>query len=114
MRPQADTNNITSVDPDAVDFNSFFQKQGSMNISILSALRMNATFPYVLPNVWLPTNPIIDVMDAGIRDNFGQETCLRFIEVFKDWLQANTSKVVLLQIRDRSLGDWDKPNVATA
>ncbi|MES2372182.1 MAG: patatin-like phospholipase family protein [Bacteroidota bacterium] len=110
MRSQADTNNITSVDPDAVDFNSFFQKQGSMNISILSALRMNATFPYVLPNVWLPTNPIIDVMDAGIRDNFGQETCLRFINVFKDWLQANTSKVVLLQIRDRSLGDWDKPS----
>lgn len=110
MRPQTDTNNITSADPDAVDFNSFFQKQGSMNTSILSALRMNATFPYVLPNVWLPTNPIIDVMDAGIRDNFGQETCLRFIEVFKEWLQANTSKVVLLQIRDRSLGDWDKPN----
>jgi hypothetical protein len=58
----------------------------------------------------LPTNPIIDVMDAGIRDNFGQETCLRFIQVFKDWLQANTSQVVLLQIRDRSLGDWDKPS----
>ncbi|MES2328286.1 MAG: patatin-like phospholipase family protein [Bacteroidota bacterium] len=110
MRSQSDTNNITSVDPDAVDFNSFFEKQGSMNISILSALRMNATFPYVLPNVWLPTNPIIDVMDAGIRDNFGQETCLRFIDVCKEWLQANTSKVVLLQIRDRSLGDWDKPN----
>jgi hypothetical protein len=110
MRSKADTNNITSVDPDAVDFSSFFRKQGSMNISILSALRMNATFPYVLPNVWLPTNPIIDVMDAGIRDNFGQETCLRFIDVFKEWLQANTSKIVLLQIRDRSLGDWDKPS----
>ncbi len=110
MRPQTDTNNITSVDPDGIDFNSFFSKQGSGNISILSALRMNATFPYVLPSVWLPTNPIIDVMDAGLRDNFGQEACLRFIEVFKDWLQANTAKVVLLQVRDRSLGDWDKPN----
>jgi hypothetical protein len=109
MRPQADTNNITSVDPDAIDFNSFFSKQDAMNINILSALRMNATFPYVLPSVWLPTNPIIDVMDAGLRDNFGQEASLRFIDVFKDWLKANTSKVVLLQIRDRSLGDWDKP-----
>jgi hypothetical protein len=109
MRPQADTNNITSVDPDAVDFNSFFRKQDVMNINVLSALRMNATFPYVLPSVWLPTNPIIDVMDAGLRDNFGQEASLRFIDVFKDWLKENTSKVVLLQIRDRSLGDWDKP-----
>ena len=61
---------------------------------------MNATFPYVLPTVWLPTNPVIDVMDAGLRDNYGQESALRFIAVFKDWLQANTSKVVLIQKRD--------------
>ncbi len=109
MRPQTDTANLTYTDPDAIDFNSFFQRQDAMNINILSALRMNATFPYVLPSVWLPTNPIIDVMDAGLRDNFGQEACLRFIDVFKDWLKENTSKVVLLQIRDRSLGDWEKP-----
>lgn len=109
MVPNPDSTHIMSVDPDAVDFNSFFSKQDAMQVKILSALRMNATFPYVLPNVWLPTNPIIDVMDAGLRDNFGQETCLRFISVFKDWLKENTSKVVLLQIRDRSLGDWDKP-----
>jgi hypothetical protein len=109
MRPDADSSKVMAVDPDAVDFNSFFSKQDAMHVSILSALRMNATFPYVLPNVWLPTNPIIDVMDAGLRDNFGQETSLRFVNIFKEWLEMNTSKVVLLQIRDRSLGDWDKP-----
>ena len=109
MRPDADSSKIMSVDPDAVDFNSFFSKQDPLQVNILSALRMNATFPYVLPNVWLPTNPGIDVMDAGLRDNFGQESCLRFINVFREWLEMNTSKVVLLQIRDRSLGDWDKP-----
>ena len=110
MRPRKDTSRITPFDPDAVDFHSFFQKQDPMNLGLLSALRMNATFPYVLPNVWLPTYPVIDVMDAGLRDNFGQEASLRFITVFKDWLQENTSKVVLLQIRDRSLGDWDAPS----
>ena len=109
MRPQTDTNHITNVDPDAIDFYTFFHKQDAMKLSVLTALRMNATFPYVLPNVWLPTNPIIDVMDAGLRDNFGQEAALRFIDVFKDWLKENTSKVVLIQIRDRSMGDWDKP-----
>ncbi|MCW3088689.1 MAG: hypothetical protein JWQ78_2075 [Sediminibacterium sp.] len=114
MRPMRDTSRLTAFDPDAVDFNSYFSRQDAMHINILSALRMNATFPYVLPNVWLPTNPIIDVMDAGIRDNFGQEASLRFIAVFKDWLKANTSKVVLLQIRDRSLGDWDKPLEGTS
>ncbi len=109
MRPVLDSTNIMAFDPDAIDFNSFLHNQKSNDINLLSALRMNATFPYVLPNVWLPTNPVIDVMDAGLRDNYGQESALRFISVFKDWLQENTAKVVLIQIRDRSLSDWDKP-----
>lgn len=109
MRPAKDSFNILSFDADAIDFNSFFNMQKSNDINILSALRMNATFPYILPNVWLPSEPIIDVVDAGLRDNYGQESALRFIEVFEDWLKENTSKVVLLQIRDRSLSDWDKP-----
>jgi hypothetical protein len=109
MRPVLDSTNIMAFDPDAIDFNSFLHNQKSNDINLLSALRMNATFPYVLPNVWLPTNPVIDVMDAGLRDNYGQESALRFISVFEDWLQENTAKVVLIQIRDRSLSDWDKP-----
>ncbi len=113
-RPLTDSASILPFDADAIDFRSFFDKQNAGNIGVLSALRMNATFPYVLPNVWLPTNPVIDVMDAGLRDNFGQETSLRFIEVFRDWLKENTSKVVLLQLRDRSLSDWDRPLEGTS
>jgi hypothetical protein len=109
MKATTDTSSLMSQDPDAVDFQSFFAKQDAKALPLLSALRINATFPYVLPNVWLPSTPIIDVMDAGLRDNFGQETALRFVEVFQDWLQANCSKVVLLQIRDRAMGDWEKP-----
>ncbi len=48
-------------------------------------------------------------MDAGLRDNFGQETATRFVQVFDDWIKANTSAVVLLQIRDRKTGGWDHP-----
>ncbi len=101
--------NDTTVSPDAVDFSAMFSKQDPMNLRLLTALRMNATFPYVLPNVWLPSNPIIDVMDAGLRDNFGQETALRFIENFKDWLKKNTSAVVILQMRDRMMDNWQEP-----
>ena len=107
MQP-VQNNCIVTTDADAIDFTSYFEKQGSKNLRLLSALRMNATFPYVLPNVWLPTNPVIDVMDAGIRDNYGTETTLRFLNVFKDWIKTNTAKVVVLQIRDRNLSDWDK------
>jgi len=107
MRAAKDSSTRVVTDPDAVDFTSFFAKQNPYSLHILSALRMNATFPYVLPNVSLPSNPEIDVMDAGLRDNFGQSTSLRFISTFNTWLKQNTSKVVLVQIRDRKLSDWD-------
>src|SRR5579871_5627774 len=109
MKPQYDTTRIPNISPDAIDFSAFFSKQDPMNLRLLTALRMNATFPYVLPNVWLPTNPVIDVMDAGFRDNFGEQTAIRFINVFKEWLRENTSGVVLIQIRDRKTGGWQNP-----
>lgn len=87
-------------DVDGVDFCRYFARQSPLQLRITSALRMSATFPYVLPNVYLPTRPIIDVMDAGLRDNYGQETSLRFLHVFRDWVNRNTSGVVFIQIRD--------------
>ena len=99
----------TAAAPDAVDFAAFFSKQDPYNLRLLTALRMNATFPYVLPNVWLPTNPVIDVMDAGLHDNFGQATTLRFIENCKDWLQQNTGGVVIIQLRDRRMDNFQQP-----
>ena len=103
-----DSTQLTLPDADAIDFVSLFKKQDPYNLRILTALRMNATFPYVLPNVWLPTNPIIDVMDAGLRDNYGQETSLRFLQVFKNWIAENTSGVLLIQITDRPMAQWAK------
>ncbi len=109
MKPNTNNKNISAYDADAIDFNSFFSKQNSINLRLLSALRMNATYPYVLPSVWLPSNPVIDVMDAGIRDNYGTETTLRFLNVFENWIKTNTKKVIIIQIRDREKSDWVKP-----
>ena len=108
MKPYVNKDD-TSASPDAVDFAALFHNQHPMDLRMLTALRMNATFPYVLPNVWLPTNPVIDVMDAGLRDNYGQETTLRFIDHFKDWIKENTSGVLILEIRDRLNDDWQQP-----
>jgi len=109
MQGWQDTAKMPSMDPDAIDFAAFFKNQDPYNLRLLTALRMNATFPIVLPNVWLPSNPVIDVMDAGLRDNYGEETTLRFLETFEEWIAANTSGVVIMQIRDRSPGGWDSP-----
>jgi len=94
--------------PDAIDFAAFFKDKYPMNLRMLTALRMNATYPYVLPAVWLPSSPIIDVMDAGLRDNSGAETSYRFLNAFKDWINENTRGVLLIQIRSRKKGSWDK------
>jgi hypothetical protein len=109
MRPRYDSTRMPEIDPDAIDFNALFARQGPMNLRLLTALRMNATFPYVLPNVWLPTRPVIDVMDAGFRDNFGELNSIRFLDTFREWLRQNTGGVVLLQIRDRKSGGWETP-----
>ena len=109
MQGWQDTTKIPVMDPDVIDFASFFEKQNPYDLRILTAMRMNATFPIVLPNVWLPSNPVIDVMDAGLRDNYGQETSLRFAEAFDEWIKENTSGVLMIQIRDRSPGGWEYP-----
>lgn len=109
MQSRQDTAHFPATDPDAIDFGSFFAKQDAYNLRILTALRMNATFPVVLPNVWLPSKPVIDVMDAGLRDNYGQETTLRFLENFDDWISENTRGVLVIQLRDRPAGGWEDP-----
>src|SRR3954463_6006658 len=111
MKPLTDS--ASTVDPDGVDYAALFHQQDPMNLRMLTVLRMNATFPYVLPNVWLPSDPVVDVMDAGLRDNYGQETALRFIQVFQQWIRDNTSGVVLIHIRDRKTGGWEHPYEAT-
>ena len=83
-----------------VEFGRMFEEQDASNLRFTSALRMSATFPYVLPTVTLPTEPPIDLMDAGLRDNFGVKTSLQFLYEFRNWISTNTSGVVIVQVRD--------------
>ena len=85
---------------DEIEFRKLFGKQNADNIRYTSVLRMNATFPYILPAVSLPSEPLIHVMDAGIRDNTGLKTSLRFLYIFKEWIEENTSGVIFVDIRD--------------
>ncbi|GAB4239660.1 MAG: hypothetical protein Tsb0034_15790 [Ekhidna sp.] len=82
------------------DFNMLFKDNSPEDLSFLSALRMSASFPYITPNISLPTEPRVEIMDAGISDNFGVSDALRFIHVFKEWISKNTGGVVLLVVRD--------------
>lgn len=83
-----------------VDFRHFFSEQGSDELRFLSALRMSATFPYITPNIELPSDPPLEIMDAGISDNYGISDAVGFLYVFKDWIADNTSGVIILSVRD--------------
>jgi len=85
---------------DAVDFGTFFARQDAYNMRLTTALRINATFPVILPVVKMPSEPQMNVMDAGLRDNFGMELVTRYLYVFREWMAQNVGDVIVLQIRD--------------
>lgn len=103
----APTDRLHSSNPlkvDGIDANLFFKNQGGPNLLYTSAIRMNATFPYIMPNVYLPTKPSAQCMDAGMRDNYGAEQGMRFLYTFRDWINENCSRVIIIQAR----GDYEK------
>lgn len=87
-------------DPESIEFQKLFAAQGAKNLKLTTALRMNASFPYITPVVTLPSEPAMRVMDAGVRDNYGYRVTLAFLNSHRKWIAENTSGVVILQIRD--------------
>lgn len=87
-----------SLENDGIDFYPFFANQRGDSLNTATALRMSATFPYITPLVSLPSEPRMEVIDAGARDNNGFELSLRFLYTFKDWIEENTSGVVFVQL----------------
>ncbi len=83
-----------------IDFQRLFANHGADSLRFLTALRMNATFPYISPNVYLPTEPPMETMDAGLVDNFGLSDAMDFMTAFQGWIEENTSGVIVVSIRD--------------
>ena len=67
---------------------------------LATAARMSATFPFVSPAAYLPTEPPLRVVDAGYYDGYGVDLAVAWLAEHRDWLLENTSGVVLIQIRD--------------
>lgn len=94
-------NTLTNPIAENVEFTRLFKNQDAYNLKITSAIRMSATFPYIMPSVSMPSKPQINVLDAGMRDNYGALTTYKYIYTFKDWIDENTSGVVIIRIRDK-------------
>jgi len=92
---------------DGIDYGRLLKSHEPEKSRFSSILRMSATFPVIMPTVSLPTKPMIEVADAGGRDNYGFEVSARFLHVFRKWISENTSGVYILQIRDRYMRKTD-------
>lgn len=88
-----------------IDFHAFFEENHSSSLRFLTALRMNSTFPYIMPYVSLPTEPVIQVMDAGMHDNFGIQDALKFLYTFEAWMEQHVSSIIFLVVRSNPSGD---------
>jgi len=93
-----------------VEFRRTFQKQDADSLRFSTALRMNATFPYILPFVELPSEPSLEIMDAGVTDNFGIHLAVKYLNYFQQWIKENINSVIVIQIRDSPKEEIVKTN----
>ncbi len=95
-RPRIQQNNL----PENIDYMQLFGEEKAKATKFSSLLRVSASAPYIMPIVSLPTKPSMELFDSGLRDNYGIKTTVNFIHEFKEWLNENTSEIVILQFRD--------------
>lgn len=98
VTPEPGTSSIGQAE--SIEFRRLFHEHGADSLKLTTALRMNASFPYISPLVTLPSEPPMRVMDAGARDNYGYRTTLSFLQTFRHWIAEHTGGVVVLQLRD--------------
>jgi hypothetical protein len=99
---------ISSLDlgtlvPDAPEAEELFARFPAAFDTLLlrTAVRMNASFPYVSPAVSLPADPPRRVVDAGYYDNYGVNVAALWLSdpSVRTWITKNTLGVVLVEIR---------------
>lgn len=94
-----------------IEYSKLLKDNLADSTRMASVLRMNATFPYILPMVTLPTKPEVTIMDAGLRDNYGGKLTVEYILELKNWIKENTSGVIVIQIRDiKKTGSYSTEN----
>ena len=96
----------------AVEFFKLFPEAVD-SFRVVTAVRMNATFPVVTPAGVLPTDTPRQVVDAGYYDNYGVDLAAGLIFAHRDWIAENTSGVLLVQVRafrnEKQLKVLDQP-----
>lgn len=100
LTAHSETSGLLAKSYENIDYQSFFKGVDPQNVRFSTILRSSSTFPFVTPMVTLPTQPEVQLMDAGIRDNYGGKITMEILYHLQEWIKENTSGVVIVQIRD--------------
>jgi hypothetical protein len=75
--------------------------QAHTEMPMATAVRLNATFPYISPAISLPTLPERRVVDAGYYDNYGIDLATGFLDEpgIEKWVRENCSGVAIIEAR---------------
>lgn len=98
-RPKSKASFDYPFELDGIDFQKVYKQQASDSLRFSTALRAQGTYPLFMPNIALPSDPIVELIDAGVRDNFGLNTTYRYLLANKSWIKKNTSGVAVIVIR---------------
>ena len=97
-----------------VEFRHNYHAFGADSLRFLTAIRMNASFPYVSPIVALPGKPRLTLFDAGLNDNYGFLTAYAFILEFKKWILQHTDGVVIIRVDENDYISYGKETDLTS
>ena len=81
-----------------IDFLNKYKNYGSENLRFTTAVRMNASFPFISPYVSMPGKDQLKLSDAGMNDNYGLSTSLQFLSAYSNWFVKNTDKIIIINI----------------
>lgn len=88
-----------SAEIDGLELSRLFAPAAADSLRFVTALRMSASFPYITPLVEMPSQPSIELIDAGVRDNDGFELALRWLENMAPWIEQNCGGVMMVRLR---------------
>jgi hypothetical protein len=113
-RVLGEPDNLGGLNPAGADARRLLSREGveffklfphAHDFRVSTAVRMSASFPWVLPAVPLPTNPPRRAVDAGYYDNYGVGIAASWLFNNLDWVERHACGVVVVQIRDGASGE---------
>ena len=95
----------------AIELARMFHDAAALHLG--TAVRMSATFPYVMPAVEIPTSPALRTVDAGYYDEHGVNLAALWLLDHAALIRKRVPRVILIEIPD-GLASLAKPGPCNA